>query len=56
MDEVLGEGGGVSADGLGNVYISGTAPNAGEADVFVAKFNDCEGCEPPPLPPIVVDV
>ena len=25
-------------------------------DVLVAKDNDCGGCEPPPVPPIVVDV
>ena len=37
---------GVSADGLGNVYISGDTdgslggPNAGGADAFVAKFTD----------------
>jgi hypothetical protein len=37
--------GGVSADGLGNVYISGNTdgslggPNAGSADVFVAKYD-----------------
>jgi hypothetical protein len=53
---------GASADGLGNVYISGVTngslggPNAGSADPFVAKFNDCPDCEPPPVPPIVVDV
>jgi hypothetical protein len=48
---------GISADGLGNVYLSGNMYFSGDAtdDVFVAKFNDCEGCEPPPLPPIAVD-
>jgi hypothetical protein len=54
---------GVSADGLGNVYISGRTggslggPNAGSADPFIAKY--CVGCEPqPPEPvaPLVVDV
>jgi hypothetical protein len=39
------EGNGVSADGLGNVYISGvtfgdlSGENAGDADAFVAKYN-----------------
>jgi hypothetical protein len=53
---------GVSADGLGHVYISGYTtgslgvPSGGEADAFIAKFNDCEGCEPPAIPPFVVEV
>jgi hypothetical protein len=56
---------GVSADGLGNAYVSGTilvkqldcCPfDPGESDPFLAKFNDCPDCEPPPIPPIVVDV
>ena len=54
---------GVSADRLGNVYISGKTggnlggPNAGQDDPFIAKY--CVGCEPePPEPvaPFVVDV
>jgi hypothetical protein len=55
-------GGGVSADGLGNVYIAGSTggslggPNAGSADPFIAKYNDCPECPPSPIPPIVVDV
>jgi hypothetical protein len=45
-------GRGVSADGLGNVYLSGTiegslgGTNAGLSDVFVAKFSDPEIPEP----------
>ena len=43
---VLEQGMGISADGLGNVYISGYTegslggPNAGDKDAFVAKFVD----------------
>jgi hypothetical protein len=43
---------GVSADGLGNVYISGSingslgGPNAGGADAFVAKISDPAVSEP----------
>jgi hypothetical protein len=54
-------GGGVSADGLGNVYVTGRtygdlqAPNAGDEDAFVAKFFDCGGCEPPLISPVVAD-
>ena len=55
---------GVSADGAGNIYVSGSvivrpwgdaAVDPGEQDPFLAKFNDCPDCTPPPLPPIVVD-
>jgi hypothetical protein len=62
---VLGEGGAVSADGLGNVYLSGSilvsygscCPlDPGDSDPFLAKYNDCPDCVPPPIPPIVVDV
>jgi hypothetical protein len=53
-----------SADGEGNVYVSGyvdVTPGTccpygpGESDIFLAKYSDCEGCEPPPVPPVVVD-
>jgi hypothetical protein len=60
---------GVAADGLGNVYVSGSvrirpiqlgAPGGpddpGDSDPFLAKFNDCEDCVPPPIPPIVTDI
>jgi hypothetical protein len=58
----------VAADGLGNMYLRGgifVSPGGGgpdprvdppDYDVLVAKYNDCGGCEPPPVPPIVVDV
>jgi hypothetical protein len=54
-------GGGVSADGLGNVYVAGRTrgdlqtPNAGDEDAFLAKFYDCGGCEPPLISPVVAD-
>jgi hypothetical protein len=56
----------VSTDGLGNIYLRGgiqVRPGAlnpfedpGDSDVLVAKYIDCGGCEPPPVPPIVVDL
>jgi hypothetical protein len=55
----------VSADGLGNVYVSGDVLvrpfgccpiDPGDIDLFLAKYNDCPDCEPPPIPPVVVDV
>jgi hypothetical protein len=52
----------ISADGLGNVYVGGfvevrppNGPDPGDRDVLIAKYIDCEGCEPPHIPPIVVD-
>jgi hypothetical protein len=52
----------VSTDGLGNLYGSSSIevippnwPDPGDQDVLIAKYIACEGCEPPPLPPIVVD-
>jgi hypothetical protein len=67
---VFGQGGGgISADGLGNVYVSGSIViklieidccplvlDPGDSDPFLAKYNDCPDCEPPPIPPVVVDV
>jgi hypothetical protein len=61
-----GNGSGISADGLGNVYIGGSifvspaeppgpVPHGPDFDPFVAKFNDCPDCEPPPIPPVVLD-
>jgi hypothetical protein len=55
-------GSAVSADGLGNVYVSGDVvvrpfrccPS--DIDLYLAKYNDCPDCEPPPIPPFVVDV
>jgi hypothetical protein len=53
-----------SADGEGNVYVSGYVEvtsgtccpyEPGESDIFLAKYTDCAGCEPPPVPPVVVD-
>jgi hypothetical protein len=60
---------GVSADGLGNVYASGSIVikgmevdccplvfDSGDSDPFLAKYIDCPDCEPPPIPPVVVNV
>jgi hypothetical protein len=56
----------LATDGLGNIYRrSGiqVRPGAlnpfedpGDSEVLVAKYIDCGGCEPPPVPPIVVDL
>jgi hypothetical protein len=58
----------LAADGLGNIYRLGeilVSPGSGppdpyedpaDYDVLVAKYLDCGGCEPSPIPPIVVDV
>jgi hypothetical protein len=50
---------GVSADGLGNVYITGSTygslggPNAGGRDAFVAKFSEENSAVPEPTAFIV---